>query len=151
MTDYVLHALPNVFTISNLLYANLGLFFGIVIGALPGLTATMGVVLMLPLTFAMDRPFTRSLLHSETMIVRPNRQRENMSGAPNFSAYFAMVGAKNSRQAALTTPPAKEATNAISRALPALPWRARGLPSHAVAAEAGVPGVFSRMAVMLPP
>lgn len=54
MTDYILHALPNVFTLPNLLYANLGLFFGIVIGALPGLTATMGVVLMLPLTFAMD-------------------------------------------------------------------------------------------------
>lgn len=54
MLDNIINALPNVFTWTNLLNANLGLFFGIIIGALPGLTATMGVVLMLPLTFAMD-------------------------------------------------------------------------------------------------
>lgn len=54
MLDNIINALPNVFTLANLVYANLGLFFGIIIGALPGLTATMGVVLMLPLTFAMD-------------------------------------------------------------------------------------------------
>ena len=54
MLDHILNALPNVFTLANLAYANLGLFFGIVIGALPGLTATMGVVLVLPLTFVMD-------------------------------------------------------------------------------------------------
>lgn len=54
MLEHILDSLPFVFTWHNLLYANLGLFFGIVIGALPGLTATMGVVLMLPLTFAID-------------------------------------------------------------------------------------------------
>ncbi|SFP37396.1 putative tricarboxylic transport membrane protein [Oscillibacter sp. PC13] len=54
MLDNITNALPNVFTLANLVYANLGLFFGIIIGALPGLTATMGVVLMLPLTFALD-------------------------------------------------------------------------------------------------
>jgi putative tricarboxylic transport membrane protein len=54
MLDNIVSAIPQLFTLSNLLYCNLGLFFGIIIGALPGLTATMGVVLMLPLTFAMD-------------------------------------------------------------------------------------------------
>jgi putative tricarboxylic transport membrane protein len=53
MLNYISAALPNVFTLTNLLNANLGLFFGIIIGALPGLTATMGVALMLPLTFVM--------------------------------------------------------------------------------------------------
>ena len=33
---------------------NLGLFAGIIIGALPGLTATLGVALLMPLTFGMD-------------------------------------------------------------------------------------------------
>ncbi|MFI3173253.1 MAG: tripartite tricarboxylate transporter permease [Eubacteriales bacterium] len=37
-----------------LLYIVLGVGSGICIGALPGLTATMGVALLLPLTFAMD-------------------------------------------------------------------------------------------------
>ncbi len=38
----------------NLFLAIAGLTGGIIIGALPGLTATMGVALMVPLTFAMD-------------------------------------------------------------------------------------------------
>lgn len=54
MLDNIASALPQLFTLQNLLYVNLGLFLGIIIGALPGLTATMGVVLMLPLTFTMD-------------------------------------------------------------------------------------------------
>lgn len=54
MLEHITSALPEIFTWNNLLNANLGLFLGIVIGALPGLTATMGVVLMLPLTFAMN-------------------------------------------------------------------------------------------------
>ncbi|MDD4843249.1 MAG: tripartite tricarboxylate transporter permease, partial [Anaerotignum sp.] len=37
-----------------LLYMALGVAAGICIGALPGLTATMGVALLLPLTFGMD-------------------------------------------------------------------------------------------------
>mgnify|MGYP000202733241 CR=1 FL=1 len=53
MLDNIISALPNVFTLQNLFYGNVGLFFGIVIGALPGLTATMGIALMLPLTFTM--------------------------------------------------------------------------------------------------
>lgn len=44
----------NLFTWQNLLFMNLGLFAGIIIGALPGLTATLGVALLMPLTFGMD-------------------------------------------------------------------------------------------------
>ena len=36
------------------LYMLLGVVSGICIGALPGLTATMGVALLLPMTFGMD-------------------------------------------------------------------------------------------------
>lgn len=44
----------NSFTPMVFLYIALGVFAGICIGALPGLTATMGVALLLPMTFGMD-------------------------------------------------------------------------------------------------
>ncbi len=46
---------------ANLLVLFAGMTVGIIIGALPGLTATMGVALALPLTFAMD-PVTSLVL-----------------------------------------------------------------------------------------
>ena len=46
--------LKNTFSLSSLLWINIGLFVGVVFGALPGLTATMGVALFLPVTFGMD-------------------------------------------------------------------------------------------------
>lgn len=44
----------NLFEPLNILLMVLGLAGGIIIGALPGLTATMGVALMVPVTFALD-------------------------------------------------------------------------------------------------
>jgi len=44
----------SLFTWQNLLFMNLGLFAGIIIGALPGLTATLGVALLMPMTFGMS-------------------------------------------------------------------------------------------------
>jgi hypothetical protein len=43
--------LTNIFTIQNLIWINIGMMSGIIMGALPGLTATMGVALLLPLTY----------------------------------------------------------------------------------------------------
>ncbi len=54
MTQFLLPALANVFAPMNLLLMVAGLVGGIIIGALPGLTATMGVALMVPVTFAMN-------------------------------------------------------------------------------------------------
>ena len=49
----ILEIISNLFTLQNLLILNLGLATGIIIGSLPGLTATMGVALLLPLTFGL--------------------------------------------------------------------------------------------------
>lgn len=49
-----LEGLINVFQWDVLLFLAFGTLLGIVIGSLPGLTSTMGVALMLPLTFGMD-------------------------------------------------------------------------------------------------
>ena len=50
----ILETLSLIFQVHTILYILLGVASGICIGCLPGLTATMGVALVLPLTFGMD-------------------------------------------------------------------------------------------------
>ncbi|GAA0321496.1 tripartite tricarboxylate transporter permease [Bacillus carboniphilus] len=52
--DYLLQGFGNVFAPEVILLIIAGVIVGIIIGALPGLTATMGVALFLPVTFGMD-------------------------------------------------------------------------------------------------
>ena len=54
MLSNILLGLSTVLVPQNLIIIFLGVTGGIAIGALPGLSATMGVVLLLPLTFSMD-------------------------------------------------------------------------------------------------
>ena len=44
----------SVMTLQGLFYIALGTFVGIIFGAIPGLSATMAIVLFLPLTFSMS-------------------------------------------------------------------------------------------------
>lgn len=52
--DLLISGFANVFAPSTIILLVLGVIAGIIIGALPGLTATMGVALFLPFTFSMD-------------------------------------------------------------------------------------------------
>lgn len=52
--EQLIHGLGTALMLGNLVYLVLGVAGGIVIGALPGLTATMGVAILLPFTFGMD-------------------------------------------------------------------------------------------------
>ena len=54
MSEFLLPSILNLFQPLNIVLMILGLAGGIVVGALPGLTATMGVALMVPVTFSMD-------------------------------------------------------------------------------------------------
>ncbi len=54
--------LENALTASNLLFMVVGMIIGIVCGALPGLSATMAVALVLPATFALDPRLGLSML-----------------------------------------------------------------------------------------
>ena len=54
MTEFILPAIGHLFEPLNILLMVIGLTGGIIVGAMPGLTATMGVALMVPATFAMD-------------------------------------------------------------------------------------------------
>ena len=54
MNEFILPAIGNLFEPLNLFLMVVGLAGGIIVGALPGLTATMGVALMVPMTFSMN-------------------------------------------------------------------------------------------------
>lgn len=62
MIDALLDALPHVFTISNLFAVLLGTVAGLVVGALPGLTVTTGIAVLIPLTFGMDPLFALGMM-----------------------------------------------------------------------------------------
>jgi putative tricarboxylic transport membrane protein len=54
MWEHLLDGLGHCLEFSNLLFLFIGVFSGIVFGALPGLTATMGLALLIPFTFVME-------------------------------------------------------------------------------------------------
>jgi len=54
LLDLLIQGIYNVFTVGNLFSIFIGTVLGIIIGALPGLSSTMGVALLIPITFKMD-------------------------------------------------------------------------------------------------
>jgi len=54
MFQYIVNSLPIIFSIKTILVMSFGVAAGIGIGAMPGLTATMGVALLIPITFKMS-------------------------------------------------------------------------------------------------
>lgn len=54
MFDPLLQALPVAFAWSSILAMVIGTLAGILVGALPGLSATMGIAVLIPLTFGLD-------------------------------------------------------------------------------------------------
>lgn len=55
-------AITLVFSLKTMMWLAIGVFVGVGVGAIPGLTATTGVALMLPLTFTMDQASALGLL-----------------------------------------------------------------------------------------
>lgn len=53
MFSNIVAGFANLLTFQSLLFVNVGLFVGVIFGAIPGLTATMGVALFLPFTFGL--------------------------------------------------------------------------------------------------
>lgn len=50
----IIEVLPIVFSLNSIFFSILGVVLGILIGALPGLSSTMGVALFIPVTYGMD-------------------------------------------------------------------------------------------------
>ena len=66
MFQTLIESLPeiasNIFNLQTMLAITLGVIGGMVIGALPGLSATMGIALMIPFTYAMDKVAAMAML-----------------------------------------------------------------------------------------
>lgn len=62
MIDALLSALPNVLDPMNLFAVALGTIAGLVVGALPGLTVTTGIAVLIPLTFGLDPLFALGMM-----------------------------------------------------------------------------------------
>jgi putative tricarboxylic transport membrane protein len=62
MIDLLFKGFENLFVSGSALMLLMGMIFGTVIGALPGLTATMGIVLLLPFTYSVAPEAGLSLL-----------------------------------------------------------------------------------------
>ena len=60
--DALYDAIELVFTWHTLMWIAIGVTIGVGVGAMPGLTATTGIALMLPLTFTMDQAAALGLL-----------------------------------------------------------------------------------------
>ena len=61
-------AFITLFQLDNLLFLFIGTALGIVIGAIPGLTASMLIALTLPLTFHMDSVNAVTLLRMDSIM-----------------------------------------------------------------------------------
>lgn len=60
--DALYEAISLVFTFQTMMWLAIGVFVGVGVGAMPGLTATTGVALMLPLTFTLPQAAALGLL-----------------------------------------------------------------------------------------
>ena len=58
----LLSGIHQIFNLKAILWIALGEVLGIIIGALPGLTATMGIALLLPLSFQLAQATGMGLL-----------------------------------------------------------------------------------------
>jgi putative tricarboxylic transport membrane protein len=54
LTEILGQVVVQLFTFQNLIFALASVTFGIIIGAIPGLTVTLGIILLLPLTYGLD-------------------------------------------------------------------------------------------------
>ena len=65
MSDFAMisQAVPQVFTLYNMLLIFGGLILGMVIGCVPGLSVTLGIILMLPLTYTFSDPASAIIRH----------------------------------------------------------------------------------------
>src|SRR5690625_518873 len=54
MLEYIYEGIKSLSTINNLIFMNVGVFLGIVFGAIPGLGVMLAIVLLLPITFGLD-------------------------------------------------------------------------------------------------
>ncbi len=53
MSQTIMSALGQLFTVENLIFINIGIFIGIIFGAIPGMNGNLAITVLLPFTFAL--------------------------------------------------------------------------------------------------
>ena len=53
MSQTIISALSQLFTVENLIFINIGIFIGIIFGAIPGMNGNLAITVLLPFTFAL--------------------------------------------------------------------------------------------------
>ena len=54
MGQVISEALMNLLSVQNLIFVNVGIFIGIIFGAIPGMNGNLAITVLLPFTFQMD-------------------------------------------------------------------------------------------------
>ena len=54
MGQVIGEAMVNLLTVQNFVFVNIGLFIGIIFGAIPGMNGNLAITVLLPFTFQMD-------------------------------------------------------------------------------------------------
>lgn len=54
MTETIMSALMQLCTVQNFIFANIGIFIGILFGAIPGMNGNLAITVLLPFTFSLD-------------------------------------------------------------------------------------------------
>ena len=62
MGQVISEALMNLLSVQNLIFVNVGIFIGIIFGAIPGMNGNLAITVLLPFTFQMDNINTGFLL-----------------------------------------------------------------------------------------
>ena len=97
------------------------------------------------------QPFNGSSPVSVPAMITPKSASQKNSYAPNLSARFPRIGVNSARKNIPISVPSTEPEVAMPIARPARPCFASACPSRQEAAEAGVPGMLSRIAEREPP
>src|SRR3546814_9704616 len=95
--DSFLLALPLVFRPDVLGVIAMSAIFGLFVGAIPGLTATMATALLVPLTFFMDPvPALASIVTATAMAIRSEEHTSELQSLMRISyAVFCLKKTKN--------------------------------------------------------
>ena len=82
MGQVILQALGNLFTVQNLIFANIGIFIGIIFGAIPGMNGNLAITVLLPFTFQMDT-VPALLMLTDRKSTRLNSSHRSQSRMPS--------------------------------------------------------------------
>ena len=123
MTE-ILGYIATAFSPGNLIFALVGTILGIIVGALPGFTPTMGIAVLIPVTYTIDSTtalvflgaiYCGSMFGGSISAILINTPGTSAAAATAMDGYAmtlkakrASGGAKNSRATTLRIPPQKE-------------------------------------------